>query len=104
MWLFNVSDITSYSEIQHPSPPRSQVQVGVHPPETVSGVWGSGVTSSTAEGLSIPDARGAEFIETEARYPGGQRAVYMMVNTVGRRQAGATWRSRNISGVKEALA
>ena len=99
MWLHKGLDVTSVIEIQHPSPPRRQGQVGVHPPETGSGGCGSDGTDSTMEGLSIPEDR-----EPEARNPGGQRSVDTMGETGGRQQAGATWRSWHIAGSKEALA
>ena len=98
VWLRRGSDVTSNSGIQHPSPPRLQVQRGLHTPETGSGRWGSDGTDSAVEDIKSPEAR-----ETEARELGGQPEVGTMGDKGGRQQAGATWINWRISGVKEAF-
>ena len=65
MWLREVLDVTSYSEIQQPYPPWRQGQGGVHPTEAEYGRESSDGTDGAMVGLSPPEAR-----ETKARGPG----------------------------------
>ena len=65
MWIFKGSADTIDSEVQYPSPPWIQGQVGIHPTETKSGGWSIDGTPGAVAGLSPPEAR-----ETEARGPG----------------------------------
>ena len=73
MWLCKSVDVTSDSEIQHPSPPRRQVQGGVHLTETRSDGRGIDGTASAVVGISHPEAR-----DWEDREPGGRRAAQTM--------------------------
>ena len=88
MRFYRSLDVTSNSDIQHPSPMRRQGQGVVHPPETRSGGRGSDGTASAVEGLRIPEAK-----KTEARDTGGRRSDGMKGEKGGRRQVGATRRS-----------
>ena len=56
MWLHRGSYVTSDSEIQHPSSPWIQVQVGLHPKDTESGGWSSDGTACAMGGLRPPEA------------------------------------------------
>ena len=57
MWLCKVPDVTSDSDIQHPSSLWCYGQEGVHPTLAKSGGWSSDDTSGAMVGLRPPEAR-----------------------------------------------
>ena len=65
MWPRKGSDLTSNSEIQHPSSHWRQEQGGVHPTDIESGGWNIDDTSSSVMGIRPPEARDLEARGTE---------------------------------------
>ena len=65
MWLFKGLDVTSNSEIQHPSILWRQGQGGLNLKETEYGGWGSDGNDGAMAGPSPPEAK-----DTEARGTG----------------------------------
>ena len=80
MWICKGSDVTSDSEIQHPSPTWRQGQGGVHPTYTEYGGWSSDGTDGAMAGIMPPEAR-----DPEAR-GAGQTGVAQTLGYVAVRQ------------------